>query len=62
MARKNSSGDEAIIGFVTLMLMVLFALPFAGIYLLGSEDSNKKASGALLIIIAIIIFVAMAAV
>lgn len=61
MARRNSGGDEAIMGLFALVVMVIIALPFVAIYLLGSNESDKKVLGVVLLIVGVILWIAMMA-
>lgn len=48
----NCNGDDGIITFIALMLMLIFALPFVGIYLLylGKTETQKIIGGIICVV------------
>ena len=58
MSRRNTSGDDGVITFVAIILLIIFALPIAGLFLVGKTE--HKLLGTILIIVGAALWIYMA--
>lgn len=53
--KKQSAGEELAVNFIVLILL----LPVIGMFMLGSEDPNKKIFGGVLLVVGLFIWITM---
>ena len=56
MARRRRSDEDAILGCLVYLLLIIFLMPIAGVYFLCKPDPNAKVGGALLLILGLILW------
>ena len=60
MAGRNSKDDDAAIGCVVYLLLIVFLMPLAGIYFLSKPNPNAKLGGAVLLVVGLVLWIAIA--
>ena len=56
MARRRRSDEDATLGCLVYMLLIIFLMPIAGIYFLCKPSSNAKVGGAVLLIVGLFLW------
>lgn len=56
MARRRRSDEDAALGCLVYLLLIIFLMPIAGIYFLCKPGPNAKVGGAFLLIIGLILW------
>ena len=56
MARRRRSDEDAALGCLVYMLLIIFLMPIAGIYFLCKPSPNAKIGGAALVIIGLFLW------
>lgn len=54
---RRHSNDDAAMGCIVYLLLVLFFMPLVGLYLVCGKDPEKKTLGWVLLIIGIILWI-----
>ena len=56
MARRRRSDEDAALGCLVYMLLIIFLVPIAGIYFLCKPSPNAKIGGAALVIVGLFLW------
>ena len=56
VARRRRSDEDAALGCLVYMLLIIFLMPIAGIYFLCKPSPNAKIGGAALVIIGLFLW------
>lgn len=56
MARRRRSDEDATLGCLVYMLLIIFLMPIAGIYFLCKPSPNVKVGGAALLIVGLFLW------
>ena len=56
MRRRRSRDDEQVIGCLIYFMLIVFFMPFVGVYLLCKPDPNAKLGGGVLLAIGLILW------
>ena len=56
MRRRRSRDDEQAIGCLIYFMLIVFFMPFVGVYLLCKPDPNAKLGGGVLLAIGLILW------
>ena len=54
---RKRSDDEAALGCIVYLLLIVFFMPIVGLFLVCGKDSDKKALGWVLLVIGIILWI-----
>lgn len=60
MARRRRSDEDATLGCLGYLILIVFLMPLAGIYLLCKPDPNTKLGGAVLLVAGLILWIFIA--
>ena len=56
MARRRRSDEDATLGCLVYMLLIIFLMPIAGIYFLCKPSPDAKIGGAVLLIVGLLLW------
>ena len=56
VARRRRSDEDATLGCLVYILLIIFLMPIAGIYLLCKPSLNAKIGGAVLLIVGLFLW------
>lgn len=54
---RHRKDDDAAMGLIVLLLLIVFALPLVGLYYLLQNDPSKRGLGVALLVIGIILWI-----